>query len=76
MVDAFGVLRRDHEKVERTLASLEDAPNAGSGADQVELIARRRLTQQLIVDESGHRGDRATIFLAGREGPDAGWHRD
>ncbi|MDR2985368.1 MAG: hemerythrin domain-containing protein [Nocardiopsaceae bacterium] len=54
MVDAFSVLRRDHEKVERTLASLEDGPNAGSGADQVELIARHRLTQQLIVDESHH----------------------
>ncbi|MGN6680351.1 MAG: hemerythrin domain-containing protein [Streptosporangiaceae bacterium] len=54
MVDAFGVLRRDHEKLERTLASLEDGPNAGSGADQVELIARQRLTQQLIADESGH----------------------
>jgi hemerythrin-like domain-containing protein len=54
MVDAFGVLRRDHEKVERTLASLEDGPNAGSGADQVELIARKRLTQQLIADESAH----------------------
>jgi hypothetical protein len=40
MVDAFGVLRRDHEKLERTLASLEEGPNAGSGADQVELIAR------------------------------------
>ena len=54
MVDAFGVLRRDHEKVERTLASLEDGPNAGSGADQVELVARRRLAQQLIADEAGH----------------------
>jgi hemerythrin-like domain-containing protein len=54
MVDAFSVLRRDHEKVERTLASLEDGPNAGSGADQVELIARQRLTQQLIADESSH----------------------
>src|SRR5215467_2377218 len=54
MVDAFGVLRRDHEKLERTLASLEDGPNAGSGADQVELIGRQRLTQQLIADESGH----------------------
>jgi hemerythrin-like domain-containing protein len=54
MVDAFSVLRRDHEKVERTLSSLEDGPNAGSGADQVELIARQRLTQQLIADESAH----------------------
>jgi hemerythrin-like domain-containing protein len=54
MVDAFSVLRRDHEKVERTLASLEDGPNAGSGADQAELVARRRLTQQLIADEAGH----------------------
>ena len=54
MVDAFSVLRRDHEKVERTLASLEDGPNAGSGADQVELIARRRLAQQLIADEAAH----------------------
>jgi hemerythrin-like domain-containing protein len=54
MVDAFSVLRRDHEKVERTLATLEEGPNAGSGADQVELMARQRLTQQLIIDESGH----------------------
>jgi hypothetical protein len=62
MVDAFTVLRRDHEKVERTLASLEDAPNAGSGADQVELIARRRLMQQLIVDEAGHEAIERQFF--------------
>lgn len=54
MADAFSVLRRDHEKVERTLSGLEDGPNAGSGADQAELMARRKLTQQLIIDESGH----------------------
>jgi hemerythrin-like domain-containing protein len=54
MADAFSVLRRDHEKVERTLAALEDGPNAGSGADQGELLARRKLTQQLIIDESRH----------------------
>ncbi len=54
MADAFSVLRRDHEKVERTLGALEDGPNAGSGADQGELMARRKLTQQLIIDESVH----------------------
>ena len=54
MTDAFSVLRRDHEKVERTLAALEDGPNAGSGADQGELLARRKLTQQLIIDEAVH----------------------
>jgi hemerythrin-like domain-containing protein len=54
MADAFSVLRRDHEKVERMLAALEDGPNAGSGADQVELIARSRLTKQLAIDESRH----------------------
>jgi hemerythrin-like domain-containing protein len=54
MADAFSVLRRDHEKVERALAALEDGPNAGSGADQGELLARRKLTQQLIIDEAGH----------------------
>jgi hemerythrin-like domain-containing protein len=54
MADAFSVLRRDHEKVERTLAVLEDGPNAGSGADQGELLARRKLTQQLIIDETVH----------------------
>jgi hemerythrin-like domain-containing protein len=62
MVDAFGVLRRDHEKVERTLASLEDGPNAGSGADQVELIGRQRLTQQLIADASGHEAIEEQFF--------------
>jgi hemerythrin-like domain-containing protein len=54
MPDAFGVLRRDHEKVERTLATLEGGPNAGSGADQVELLARGRLTQRLVADETRH----------------------
>jgi hemerythrin-like domain-containing protein len=54
MADAFSVLRRDHEKVERTLAALEDGPNAGGGADQVELIARSRLAKQLVIDESRH----------------------
>jgi len=62
MVDAFSVLRRDHEKVERTLASLEDGPNAGSGADQVELIARHRLTQRLIADESAHEAIEEQFF--------------
>jgi hemerythrin-like domain-containing protein len=62
MPDAFGVLRRDHEKVERTLATLEDGPNAGSGADQVELMARGRLIQQLIADEAGHEAIEGQYF--------------
>jgi len=62
MVDAFSVLRRDHEKVERTLASLEDGPNAGSGADHLELVARGRLTQRLIADESGHEAVEQACF--------------
>ena len=54
MADAFTVLRRDHERVERMLTELEEGPNAAGGADQAQLIARRRLMQQLVADQSGH----------------------
>lgn len=67
MVDAFSVLRRDHEKVERALGALEDGPNAASGADQAELIAKGRLTQQLIADESGHEQELGDSLVKAKE---------
>jgi len=54
MTDAFEVLKADHEKVELVLDALADGPSASTGANQEQLASRKKLTEQLIIDESGH----------------------
>jgi hypothetical protein len=54
MADAFEVLKHDHEKVELVLDALSGGPMASTGANPDVLAARKKLTQQLIIDESGH----------------------
>lgn len=54
MTDAIEVLRRDHEEVKRMLTELEKGPVAASGADQDQLTLRKRMTEQVIIEESKH----------------------
>jgi hemerythrin-like domain-containing protein len=54
MTDAIEVLRRDHEEVKRMLAELERGPVAATGADQNQLTLRKRMTEQLVIEESKH----------------------
>jgi hemerythrin-like domain-containing protein len=53
MPNVFDVLRKDHEEVLRALAELESGPaGVSAGADQ--RMAREKLVEQLIIEESKH----------------------
>ncbi len=54
MADAFQVLEKDHEEVKRMLAELQQGPTGQTGASEDELLLRKRMTEQLIIEESRH----------------------
>jgi hemerythrin superfamily protein len=54
MADVFEVLKQDHEEVKAMLAQLEQGPTASHGATPDQLTERKRLSQQVIIEESKH----------------------
>src|SRR5580693_6882749 len=54
MADVFDVLAKDHEEVTRMLGELQQGPTKQDGATEHELQQRKRLTEQLIIEESKH----------------------
>jgi hemerythrin-like domain-containing protein len=54
MTSAFDVLAEDHEEVKRMLAELELGPTAATGASQDQLALRKKMVQQLVIEESKH----------------------
>jgi hypothetical protein len=54
MPSAFDVLAQDHEEVKRMLTELELGPTAPTGADPDQLALRRKMVQQLVIQESKH----------------------
>jgi hemerythrin-like domain-containing protein len=54
MASVFDVLAEDHEEVKRMLAELELGPTAATGANSDQLALRRRMVQQLVIEESKH----------------------
>jgi hemerythrin HHE cation binding domain-containing protein len=54
MADVFEVLKQDHEAVKSKLAQLEQGPTANRGATPDQLTERKRLTQEVIIEESKH----------------------
>ncbi|MGH3158632.1 MAG: hemerythrin domain-containing protein [Streptosporangiaceae bacterium] len=54
MSDVFEILRQDHEQVKAMLAQLEAGPTVRSGASQAQLEERKKLTEQMIIEESRH----------------------
>jgi Hemerythrin HHE cation binding domain len=54
MTDAIELLRRDHEDVKQMLTELEKGPVASAGADEHQVMLRKRMTEQLIIEESKH----------------------
>jgi hemerythrin-like domain-containing protein len=54
MPSAFEVLGKDHEEVKRMLAELERGPAAASGAGSDQLALRKKMVQQLVIEESKH----------------------
>jgi hemerythrin-like domain-containing protein len=54
MPSAFDVLARDHEEVKRMLTELELGPTAATGANADQLVLRKKMVQQLVIEESKH----------------------
>ena len=54
MADVFSVLAQDHKDVKGLLAELEQGPAQATGASQDQLARRKKMTEQLIIEESKH----------------------
>ena len=54
MGNVFDVLSRDHGEVKQMLAELELGPTAATGANPDQLALRKKMVQQLVVEESKH----------------------
>ena len=54
MADVFTVLAQDHQEVRDMLAELEKGPTRATGASQEQLALRKKMTEQLIIEESKH----------------------
>jgi hemerythrin-like domain-containing protein len=54
MEDVFDVLAEDHEEIRRALAELEKGPTAATGATEDQLVLRKIMTEELIIEQSKH----------------------
>jgi hypothetical protein len=54
MLSVFDVLGRDHLEVQRMLAELETGPTWTSGATAPHLALRKKMVEELIIEESKH----------------------
>jgi thiamine pyrophosphate-dependent acetolactate synthase large subunit-like protein len=54
MPDVFTVLAQDHQDVKAMLAELERGPTRATGATGDQLALRKKMTEQLIIEESRH----------------------
>jgi len=54
MEDVFEVLATDHEEIRQVLAELEKGPTAATGAGEDQLMLRKIMTEELIVEEAKH----------------------
>jgi hemerythrin HHE cation binding domain-containing protein len=52
--DVFTVLGQDHLEVKRMVAELEKGPSRVTGASEDQLALRKKMTEQLIIEESKH----------------------
>lgn len=54
MADVFAVLAKDHDEVKAMLTELEKGPTQAAGASEDQLALRKRMTEELIIEESKH----------------------
>jgi hypothetical protein len=54
MADVFDVLANDHAEVKRMLAELERGPAGDTGATEDQLLLRRKMAEQLVIEISRH----------------------
>jgi hemerythrin-like domain-containing protein len=54
MAGVFDVLGKDHAEVKQMLADFESGGSAGPGTGEQALTARKKLAEQLVIEESKH----------------------
>jgi hemerythrin-like domain-containing protein len=54
MAGVFDVLAKDHAEVKQMLADLEAGPTAAKNASNHELAQRKKMVEQLVIEESKH----------------------
>ena len=54
MPSVFDVLGHDHQEVKRMLAELTQQPTAATGASDKSLSLRKKMVEELIIEESKH----------------------
>jgi hemerythrin superfamily protein len=54
MPSVFDVLGHDHDEVKRMLDELETGPTAATGASENGLALRKKMAEQLVIEESKH----------------------
>jgi hypothetical protein len=54
MEDVFDVLAEDHEEIRQVLAELEKGPTAATGATEDQLMLRKIMTEELLIEASKH----------------------
>lgn len=54
MEDVFDVLVEDHEEIRQALAELAKGPTAATGATEDQLMLRKIMTEELIIEEAKH----------------------
>jgi hemerythrin-like domain-containing protein len=54
MADVFTILATDHQEVKNMLAELEKGPTRATGTSEDQLALRKKMTQELIIEESRH----------------------
>jgi Hemerythrin HHE cation binding domain len=54
MPDVFDVLSLDHREVQRMLSELESGPTKATGASDNDLLLRKKMVEQLVIEESRH----------------------
>jgi hemerythrin-like domain-containing protein len=54
MPNAFDVLAHDHEQVKQMLTEFEKGPTAATGASENQLALRKKMAEELVIEESKH----------------------
>lgn len=62
MPDVFDVLRKDHDEVKAMLDRLEQGPKHTGGAVPAQLQERKRLVDELIIEQSRHEAAEQQYF--------------
>jgi hemerythrin superfamily protein len=62
MPSAFDILANDHEQLKRLLSQIEAGPAAATGASELQLTARKKMAETLVIEESKHEAAEEMYF--------------